>query len=345
MKSYTMNDTNQSLLEILLNDSSFKNWAKQSNQNDIVFWELWISNNPDKVETVYTAKAILTGISFNKKSLSEGKINMELDVVLDQITNTTKEIKAPKVISFKSLAPKILKYASVAAIGILFIVLGNKTINDSSEVIHKTDFGEIIELKLPDGTSVVLNGNSEIKYDKGDSRNISLIGEAYFKVKAIPATKAKFWVKTNDLTVEVYGTQFHVNTREKKTDVLLDEGSIQLVLENGTTTKMIPGELVSFSKEKNKVIHEKVTKELPYSLWREGTYVFNNITLQEVMKNVKHAYGVDIEFIDEDLKQQLLTGGIPNQNLKICLSAIEKSTGTRIVHKDNRLILFKNSNN
>ncbi len=340
-----MNDTNQSLLEVLLNDTSFENWAKQRNQNDIVFWESWINKNPNKIETVYTAKAIITGVSFNKTTIPEGKINMELDAVLNQIAVKTKEVKEPKVISLKSLAPKILKYASVAAIGILFIVLANKSVYDSSEVTHKTGYGEIIDLKLPDGTSVVLNGNSEIKYDKGDSRNIALKGEAYFKVKSIPSTKAKFWVNTKDLTVEVYGTQFHVNTREKKTDVLLDEGSIHLILENGITKEMIPGELVSFSKENNKVIHEKVTKELPYSLWREGTYVFNNITLLEVMKNVKHAYGVEIEFIDEDLKQQLLTGGIPNQNLKICLSAIEKSTGTRIVHKDNRLILFKNSNN
>ncbi|MFK7811278.1 MAG: FecR family protein [Maribacter sp.] len=338
-----MNESNQSLLEIFLNDSSFKNWANQSNQNDMKFWESWIENNPDKAETVFTAKSIITGISFNKSTLTEGKINMELDAVLTQITS--KEDK--KVISLKrKFFPGIKKYAAVAAIGVLLIVLGNMSLKtSSSEVSHKTGFGEIIDLKLPDGTSVVLNGNSEITYDKENSRNINLTGEAYFKVKSIPSKKAKFWVNTKDLKVEVYGTQFHVNTREKKTDVLLDEGSIHLVLQNGTTKEMEPGELVSFSKDNNKVTHQKVTTELPYSLWREGTYIFNNITLQEVMNNIEHAYGVQVEFIDEELKHQILTGGIPNQNLKICLSAIEKSTGTRIVQKDNRLILFKNSIN
>lgn len=335
-----MKEDNTSILEFLLNDSSFKNWVNQSNQNDFEFWETWITNNPEKVETVYTAKSILTGISFNKTVLSEGKVNIELDAVLNQVS----EKEGTKVIPLlKNRFSQIKKYAAVAAIGILFITLGKVALtNDSSEVIRKTGFGEIIDLKLPDGTSVVLNGNSEIRYDKDNSRSIELIGEAYFKVKPIPSTKAKFWVNTKDLTVEVYGTQFHVNTREEKTDVLLDEGSIHLVLENGTTKKMIPGELISFSKENNKVIHEKVTTELPYSLWREGTYVFNNTTLEEVMKNVEHAYGFETEFIDKELKQQVLTGGIPNQNLKICLSAIEKSTGTRIVQKDDRLLIFKN---
>lgn len=335
-----MNKNNQSLLERLLNDSSFKNWVNQSNQNDIEFWDTWIANHPEDVTTVYNAKSILLGIRFKKTTVSDGKINMEFDSVLQQIESK----KRKKVFSIgKMVSPKIKKYAAVAAIGLLLVVFGKETLNYSSNVTHKTGYGEIIDLKLPDGTSVVLNGNSEIRYNKENSRDIKLRGEAYFKVKPIPSTQAKFWVSTEDLKVEVYGTQFHVNTREAKTDVLLDEGAIQLVLENGTTKKMIPGEIVSFSKEKNTVSHQKVTPELTYSLWREGTYVFNNISLEEVMKNIEQSYGVEVEFIDEELKQLKLTGGIPNQNLKICLSAIEKSTGTRIVTKGKKIILFKNS--
>lgn len=342
MKYYLMNENKESLLANLLNDSSFENWVNKSNQNDVTYWDTWISNHPDEIETICVAKDIIKGISFNKQPLAEGKVTMELNAVLNKITAEKSEKVIPISRKSFSLAYKV---AAVAAVCLLFIVIGSQLWNSSSEVIHKTAFGEILELKLPDGTSVVLNGNSEIKYNKENSRKIDLKGEAYFKVKSIPSTKAKFWVNTQDLKVEVYGTQFHVNTREDKTDVVLDEGSIHLVLENGTTEEMEPGEFVSFSKEKNTITHEKVTKELPYSLWREGTYIFNNTTLLEVMKNVEHAYGVTVEFIDEDLQQQLLTGGIPNQNLKICLSAIEKSTGTRIVQKDNRLIVFKQTTN
>ncbi len=332
-----MTESKQPLLEILLKDSSFNNWANKSNQNDFEFWNSWISKNPDKIEIVNTAKDIIVGIAFNKTILPEAKVSTELEAVLNIIgvQNTS------KIVKLKRKATPIKKYTVAAAIVFFFLVFGNMIINDSSDVTRKTGFGEIIDLKLPDGTSVVLNGNSEIKYNKESPRNIELKGEAYFKVKSMPDTKAKFWVTTKDLKVEVYGTQFHVNTREEKTDVLLDEGSIHLVLDNGTTKKMKPGEFVSFSKDDNEVTHEVVTKELPYSLWREGTYVFNNVSLKEVMTNIEHAYGLEVEFVDEELKQQLLSGGIPNQNLKICLSAIEKSTGTRIVQKDNRLILFK----
>ncbi len=340
-----MVNNKQSFLDLLLNDSSFINWAKECNQNDMEFWTTWIKNNPNKAEEVYNAKSIITGITFKKEPITQEKIDLELQTVLRLIEK--KEQERNEVIPlkrnfFRKTKNWIYACSAAAAILLFFIFSNGITQINSSETIHKTGFGEIIDLKLPDGTSVVLNGNSEIKYSKGNPRNIELKGEAYFKVKPIPSTKAKFWVNTKDLRVEVYGTQFHVNTRKMKTDVLLDEGSVHLILDNGRTKEMVPGELVSFSKAHNAISHEKVTKELSYSIWRDGTYVFNNTSLEEVMINLKQAYGVNIEFNDEKLKKLVLTGGIPNQNLKICLSAIEKSTGTKIVQKDNTLKLFKN---
>ncbi|MBU2946707.1 FecR family protein [Zobellia uliginosa] len=332
-----MSNKNLSLLEILINDASFVNWAKNQNQNDVAFWKKWIAEHPDKIDTVYNAKAIVLGIQFNPVQIPENKINRELNDILAQIEpGETAPLKPNKKTS-------ILTYLGIAAAVVLIVTFVNRfSAEDSTIVTHKTVYGEIIDLKLPDGTSVVLNGNSEISYDKSAPRNINLKGEAYFKVKAIPSTQAKFWVNTKDLKVEVYGTQFSVNTRNEKTGVLLDEGSIQLLLGNGSTRKMIPGEMVSYSDDDKEVTHKKVTQDLSYSLWREGTYVFNNTSVYEVMRNVEHAYGLKTEFIDEELKNQKLSGGIPNQNLKICLSAIEKSTGTRIVVKDKRLLIFKN---
>ena len=83
-----------------------------------------------------------------------------------------------------------------------------------------------------------------------------------------------------------------VKSVDEKTDVVLDEGSIHLVLDNGISTKMIPGEFVSFSKSTENITHKKVNLQVPYSLWRDGTYIFNNLTLKEVMKNMEYTYGI-----------------------------------------------------
>ncbi|MEO0525830.1 MAG: FecR domain-containing protein [Bacteroidota bacterium] len=331
-----MKEDNQALLDKLLNDSSFRNWAKNSNRNDVAFWDSWIRDNPDHIDMIDTAKSIILGISFEKKFVGEEVVDEKLTQVLAHIQNNQPASSETPV---RALGNRITRIGIAAAIGLVFMVVAFNLAGPSDEIIHKTDFGEVLDLRLPDGTTVVLNGNSEIRYNKENSREITLQGEAYFKVKSMYDTKSKFWVNTDDLRVEVYGTQFHVNTRDKKTDVALDEGSIHLLLKNGSSKKMAPGEFVSYSDENNSILHEKVDPSNTYALWREGTYVFSNIKLRAVMKYIEHTYGLPSEFKDVNTEEKTLTGGIPNENLSICLSAIEKSTGTKIIRKNNKLII------
>ncbi len=328
-----MDNIDQKLLENLLEDTSFINWAKKKNQNDINYWNSWISNNESKIETIDLAKSIVIGINFNKTELPNDTVEKELNKVLTTI-DATFAIKKHKQTKKNILS--YIPYGIAAVLAIIFVVLVS---NNNATITHETAFGEIINLTLPDGTSVVLNGNSFITYSKQNPRNVTLVGEAYFKVKPIPSTKAKFWVTTNDLKVEVYGTKFHVNTRDKKTDVVLDEGSIHLVLKNGVTKKINPGEFVSFSKETEKITHTKVSKKNPYKLWRNGTYIFNNQTLKTVMKNIESTYGLPIYFKEKNLEQIIISGGIPNQNIEICLKAIEKSAGIKLIKRNDSIVI------
>ncbi len=333
-----MKEDNQSLLDSLLNDSSFKNWAIKSNKNDIVFWNAWIENNSDEIETVYDARAIILGISFEKNTIDEDRVNEKLDLVLDRIKRsdgaTISDI--PK----KRFGSNVKRFVAVAAVALVFMAPTFNVFDSSQDVVHKTAFGETIDLKLPDGTLVVLNGNSEIRYNKENPRDVSLKGEAYFKVKPKYSTHAKFWVNTEDLRVEVYGTQFNVNTRNKKTDVVLDEGSIHLLLKNGSSEKMLPGEYVSYSNKSQIVTRNIVSDELPYALRRGETYMFNKMKLGEVMKYIEHTYGMPSEFDDKALQEKVISGGIPSENLEICLMAIQKATGIKIITKESTLLIF-----
>ncbi|SEL95768.1 FecR family protein [Maribacter orientalis] len=334
-----MNNSNKFDLQYFLTDSSFKNWAKGLNKNDIDYWNNWLQNNPQHIETVENAKSIVVGIKFKPQFPNNEKVDQELSKILPKIglKNSTKN-PFTKIQSLN----KAIYFSAAAVVLILLSWTSLSLLNVHNTTTHQTNFGEIIDLKLPDGTSVVLNGNSEISYEKDNPRFINLKGEAYFRVKSIPSTNAKFWVITNDLKVEVLGTQFHVNTREQKTNVVLDEGSIHLEFKNGDVTKMIPGEMVSFSNKSNELIHKKVTVETPYALWRGGTYSFNEIPLKEVMFNLELTYGLEVRYSSNHLKDIPISGGIPNQNLKICIAAIEKATGTRIINKGNILQVQEN---
>ena len=322
-------------LEVLLADTSFINWAKNQNKNDVSYWNSWIAKNPNHLEVVFNARDIIKGIPFSENILTEEDIATAFDKVMER--TGTHVIDSKK--TSKRLTPKWIKYAAMLLV--LLIPLGYLLFNASDTVTHKTAFGEIIDLTLPDGSQVVLNGNSEISYHKDNPRDIVLNGQASFKVEKKPSTKAKFWVKTPDLKIEVLGTEFNVSTLNDKTDIILDEGSVKLLLNNGEAKQMVPGDLVSYNTNKEEVLHEQVKSETKYISWKEGSYVFNNVSLGEVMKYIAYNYGLSYEFKDSSIENYPISGGIPNGNLEICLLAIQKSSGTIINRFDNKLIINK----
>jgi len=322
-----------------LEDSSFKNWALQNNGTDINFWEFWIANNPDKKELVEKAKDLVLGVSFNKNLVSKEKVAFEwkkLEAKIKATPKTSKELKAPKakVVFFR-------KFSAAASV-LLLLSLGFYFLNSNSKITHRTNFGEILNIKLQDGSNVTLNSNSKLSYYKNESRKVWLSGEAFFQVDKKVVTQAKFWVITKDLSVEVYGTSFNVSTKKEKTAVFLEEGNIWLKLKNGADKKMIPGNYVSYSSKENKILEDKnIFNPIIKTSWKDGSLFFENLSLEKAMEKIEETYGFSIVFKDEKSKNTLITGAVPITNIDICIKAIEKSVDVIINKQGNRLIISK----
>ena len=142
------------------------------------------------------------------------------------------------------------------------------------------------------------------------------------------------------MKVEVYGTAFNVNQRNRRTQVFLEEGSIALKLNNGIQKKMNPGDLVSYSFENDKIIEDKrVLKPEIETSWKNGSLVFEYSTLESAMNKIENTYGITSIFEDEDSKKTLITGAVPTQNLEICIKIIEKAAQVTIVNKNNKLYI------
>ena len=316
-----------------LEDNSFKNWVLQNNGTDITFWEFWIANNPDKKELVTKAKDLILGISFDKNLVSDEKVTEEWKKLEAKI-NAKKKTPKKKLI--------FLKPFSIAASILLLVSIGFYFANGNSKITHKTNYGEILKIKLQDGSDVTLNSNSSLTYYKNESRKVWLKGEAFFKVDKKRVTNAKFWVITNDLSVEVYGTTFNVNTKKKKTSVFLEEGEIWLKLKNGSDKKMIPGNFISYSAKKNKILENiNIFNPTIKTSWKDGSLLFENLSLEKAMEKIEESYGYSIIFKDNKSKNTLITGAVPTTNIDICIKAIEKSVDVIITIKDNSLVISK----
>lgn len=86
--------------------------------------------------------------------------------------------------------------------------------------------GGCYSLHLADGTRVLLNSGTELRYPvifTGNQRTVDLVGEAYFEVKQ--DAEHPFVVVVSGVEVNVFGGKFNVNT--------LPPGTVQVVMVDG----------------------------------------------------------------------------------------------------------------
>ena len=334
---HVMSNKNYNIIEDFTSDTSFINWVNKSQLSDVKFWDHWIQGHPNQQQMVSDAKDIVLGIQFKKAVLPSTKINSEWDkfenTLLAKNQNLTQKTPFYNSRYFLNIAASL-----IILLAITHIFFTNKT----ATTVHKTAFGEIASIRLPDGTSVTLNSNSTLSYTSDDTRTVFLQGEAYFDVEKKRSTKAKFTVNTDDLAVEVFGTSFNVNNRKKSTKVFLEEGIISLKLKNGIEKNMIPGDLISYSHSTNEIIEEaRLNHSELQTSWKHGSLIFDRTTLDTAMQNIENTYGIEVIFIDDSIREVLITGAIPTQNLDICIKTIEKSANVRIVNENNKLYIHK----
>lgn len=153
----------------------------------------------------------------------------ELTGRLDQAPDTGRTPGASRFAGLR--AP--LAAAAVAALAVL-TGLGWWTFTPAS---RSAGPGEQVTVTLPDGSTVRLNADSRIRYDRGfwelpgieaGSRRVRLEGEAYFTVRE---GDRPFRVETENAVVEVLGTEFAVRSRGKRrpvTEVVLASGRVRL---------------------------------------------------------------------------------------------------------------------
>lgn len=250
-------------------------------------------------------------------------------------------------ISLNTRRRKIAISLSIAA-GVLLLVIAGIKLSPSSNTptIIQTAFGERQTLELSDGSVVELNANSQMIYDQewSDevSREIRLEGEAFFKVEKKPLTGQKLKVITNDLTVEVLGTTFNVNSKGEKTSVYLEEGVVWLYLRSlDSIVVMEPGDLVIYSEKTGQITRkQKEMKEL-YTSWKDGVLTFEESTLREVLQKIEDIYGIEFVVVDPGNNNREITFPLPIDELETTLSILEKTMLGLEIRKENNLYIIE----
>ena len=226
------------------------------------------------------------------------------------------EVKKKKTVNSGKLIPfrtkRLYKYA--AAVVLLFTSVYYLTLN--SETTLKTEFAQRQRFNLPDNSEVILNANSEISYTKEDwnrTRNISLNGEAYFKVQK----GEKFTVHTTLGDISVLGTQFNVKKRAHYFEVKTYEGLVRVHYKN-TFVELPKGAVF---KVINGVIDLNTTFNIQRKTWLQKESNFKSTPLQFVLEEIENQFDCTIETKNINLST-LYSGGFSHGDLNIALQSV-----------------------
>lgn len=161
-----------------------------------------------------------------------------------------------------------------------------------------TPKGKQFRLKLPDGTEVVLNTASSIRYPvafQGNEREVFLEGEAWFNVKTDPAKP--FRVKMPEhAAVEVLGTAFNIRCYgdEPVVKATLLSGKIRFE-KNENRQLLSPGQQLQQSRDGAvKMMPAVDTSQV--MAWKNGEFSFQHLPLEEAIREIARWYDLEPVF-------------------------------------------------
>lgn len=192
---------------------------------------------------------------------------------------------------------KIYRWSAAAAIMAGVILCSIFMLRRSDvEMINLVAENGSMSVTLPDSTKVWLNKSASISYPEafaGDSRRVSIEGEAYFEVakdKSRPFTVEGKW-----LHVTVLGTKFNFNSSSHdENTVSLLEGAVEVTPnKNDDGIVLAPGQKVEFNPADGRMSVVQANTSLD-AVWHDRLIHFHNATVQEIVADLEKLYHVDI---------------------------------------------------
>lgn len=174
-----------------------------------------------------------------------------------------------------SIAASIL--VAVGAFFFSLVDVGPKVIQVS------TNHGEKKEVRLPDGTVVTLNSGSSLSYPeqfKNDTREIALVGEAFFDVHR--DTLKPFIIETGKLRTRVLGTSFNINAFQDSDSIRVSvvEGKVMVYDSMEVKEILQPNQQLKYNKRDKGYRTARYDSSMDRA-WSSNVIYFNGTSLEK----------------------------------------------------------------
>lgn len=208
---------------------------------------------------------------------------------------------------------RYLKIFSVAASLLICLSIGAGWLflkeKEPVMVSVATAEGEMLSLTLPDGSLVTLNSQSSLSYAegfKGTERTVFLDGEALFDVAK--DKEKRFVVKSDTVSVCVYGTKFNVQAYDsnENVEISLLEGSVK-VKAMERQAELQPGEQAVFNRNTFEMKKAKVDVNA-FASWKSGRIYFKDKPFSEITSLLERKFGQKVYIMSDALKKVRFSG-------------------------------------
>ncbi|MCE5347341.1 MAG: FecR family protein [Bacteroidales bacterium] len=305
------------------------------------------------------------------------KIVKEIGIVNEELKPVT---GSPKGILVRSRFRVVMRYAAIfiLAFGLSWLVhplFWSKTTTPSipvAEQIQVVDvpYGSKSRIVLPDGSVVMLNSGSSLKYSdsdfSSDRRSVHLTGEGFFNVTK--NSSKPFYVITPGMKVKVLGTTFNVKAYldEELEEATLVTGKVEIYSNNNHSEKekpiiLKPNQKAIFLKSINdflavdtvlvrpevipvklKTVSLQSTSKTEQTIsWKENTLVFDNEPFNSLIVKIERWYNVKILVNYPELNSARFTGKFDRETLEQVLNALVTVTPFNYNIKQNQITISR----
>lgn len=199
------------------------------------------------------------------------------------------------------------------------------------------------EVLLPDGTRATLDVATTLGYV--DSRRARVLeldrGRVYLDVAREPGGR-EFRVQAGEVRTVVLGTRFQVAHDPRRTEVVLEEGSLRMELAGSDREEMLrPGDRVWLNKG-DRGFGRDTTLPKNALAWTRGRLLFADTTLAEAVAEVnRYAGGTQLVLQDPALAGLQVSGSFVAGDAELAAAAWAATLPLSAEHQGDRILLRK----
>ena len=334
-----MNNIHQLIAKCFAEDISYeemsqlRGWLDSSAENKMLFDDL--KQEWDKLEL---------------PSASKDKTRV-LNNVKERIR--TEDKKSEKIVrklfygNWYKLAASVALTISLGSLAWYQISEPFSILNTLGYEVKECKAGEYSDLLLADGSQIVMNGDSRVKYKEnlpGIERNIYLEGEAFFDI--VRNEEKPFVINMSGANVKVLGTSFNVKAypEDETMETSVLTGKVAFTPTKGVLKKgkesilLIPGKKGIINQNMNLVDKLDVDNQLDID-WMKKKLNFSNTALADLTKSLYRMYGVKFKLTDNSLRDLKITASFENEKLEEIMKILELTSEFSYQVEENRIVI------